>query len=284
MKEYDLAFGMGFSCGASTALRAAGLQYASFPFDWLSVPSVLSAARLVESDFVNWFDAEDLELRDVVRKGWMYARVYRNRRTRFGFPHDFGGNDDFSACYPRVRDKYERRIRRFYESMRKSRRVLVVCLELPVGEPEPRADLVEARRILSAKFPQVQVDIQHFHLPGHPGGLHDELIADGIRSTAVDYGVRKHGVLTHNVNGTEIVRFLRANYSVTDLRTAEERVAFAERKRAERLSRWGESALQRRVNRFAYGLYRRLEAFLADRRVLPQETEQWMWGPETNYR
>lgn len=284
MKEYDLAFGMGYSCGASLALRAAGLQFASLPFDWLSVPSVLAAARLVESDFDRWFEAEDLELCNVIRKGWVYAKLFRNRRTHFGFAHDFHGDDDFATCYPVVRAKYERRISRLYELMGKARRILIVCLELPVGTPEPLADLVEARRILSAKFPHAQIDIQHFHLPGHPDGPADGFPAEGIRSTAVDYGVRSRGMVTHNVNGAGLSRFLRENYSVPDLRSEAERARFAEQKQAEGMRRWGDTALKRRVNHFAYGLYRRLEEFLIDRKVLPQEGAQWMWGPESNYR
>jgi len=38
--EYDLAFSLGQACACSTTLRAARLQFASFPFDWLSNASL----------------------------------------------------------------------------------------------------------------------------------------------------------------------------------------------------------------------------------------------------
>ena len=51
MKEYDLAFSLGSSCGVSQALRAAGLQFASYPLDWLGSRDVRRVAKVVAGNF-----------------------------------------------------------------------------------------------------------------------------------------------------------------------------------------------------------------------------------------
>ena len=80
MKSYDLAFGCGFSCGVTSALREAGLQFASFPFDWTATPSFIKAAKTIAEGFDHWLEKEDLELVDVKHSG-INKRIYANRRT-----------------------------------------------------------------------------------------------------------------------------------------------------------------------------------------------------------
>ena len=83
-----MAFSMGFSCGGTMALRRAGLQYASYPLDWIGSPGIVASAKMIASDFAGWFEKDDLQL-VAVRGGSFQNNVYQNRKTRFGFPHDF---------------------------------------------------------------------------------------------------------------------------------------------------------------------------------------------------
>ena len=64
-KTYDIAFSMGFSCGGSLALRKAGLQFSSYPLDWIGAPGVVRSAKMVAAGFPNWFEKGDLHLVDV---------------------------------------------------------------------------------------------------------------------------------------------------------------------------------------------------------------------------
>ena len=108
MKNYDFCFGCGFSCGVTQALRAANLQFASLPFDWTATPSFPRAARIAAADFAHWLDREDLELIDVRHSG-INRRIYFNRRTGFGFVHDFSLFKSPDDAYAEVAAKYERR-------------------------------------------------------------------------------------------------------------------------------------------------------------------------------
>ena len=49
MKTYDFIFSLGASCAVSMSLRDAGLQFASFPFDWIGSPGLLHEVEMVES-------------------------------------------------------------------------------------------------------------------------------------------------------------------------------------------------------------------------------------------
>ena len=40
MKAYDFIFGLGAGCSVSQSLRDAGLQFASYPLDWIAAPGI----------------------------------------------------------------------------------------------------------------------------------------------------------------------------------------------------------------------------------------------------
>ena len=116
MTDYDLAFSMGFGCGCSRALRAAGLQRASFPMDWVGSPGIVASAEMVASGFAGWLDRESLELVDVRRGNGTINRAYVNRRTGFIFGHDFHHDADVDVAFDEVAEKYARRIERLISS------------------------------------------------------------------------------------------------------------------------------------------------------------------------
>ena len=47
--DYDFVFSLGQACTCSMTLRHAGLQFASFPLDWVSGGSLASRTALVAS-------------------------------------------------------------------------------------------------------------------------------------------------------------------------------------------------------------------------------------------
>ena len=48
MKEYDFIFSLGANCAVSMALRDVGLQFASYPFDWIGSPGLMAEVEMVE--------------------------------------------------------------------------------------------------------------------------------------------------------------------------------------------------------------------------------------------
>ena len=156
-EKFDFVVGIGSACIASQAMRDAGLQYASYPFDWMSGPTFGQRIQTVCSEFEGWFRQEDLEFAG--NPNGFTHDSYRNRATNALFPHDFEIGRSLAESYPTVKEKYDRRIDRLYASIRRSKRVLVVWLENPSDDDRPSdEEVMEARRALCAKFPSVLIE------------------------------------------------------------------------------------------------------------------------------
>jgi len=157
-ERFDFVLGVGSSCIASQALRDAGLQYASYPFDWMSGPTFAQRIRTICSDFRDWFRAEDFEFKG--NPNGFTHDLYRNRATGGMYPHDFDPGRPFAECYSAVKEKYDRRIARLYASIRRSKHVLVVWLENPLYDDRPAdEEVLDAYRSLVAKFPAVDIRV-----------------------------------------------------------------------------------------------------------------------------
>ena len=186
MRKFDLAFSLGFSCGCSRALRAAGLQFASYPLDWTGSPGIVESARMIADDFAGWLERDDLELVDV-RAGRFGNHIYRSRKTHFGFPHEFSSFLTFDEAYGPTVEKHRRRIERLMEHVRASKRVFVAYVERPINQRASDADLLEAKRTLEGKFPGVEFELVYFF---HADEVAKErAVAPGV--TAVDCSYRR---------------------------------------------------------------------------------------------
>jgi len=157
-RRFDFICSLGSSCLCATSLRDAGLRLSSGPFDWVLGPSLKDRVKLIADDFAGWFEREDLEFIGNPEK--FEHDSYANRRTGYTFPHEFDCGKPLDECYPAVRAKYDRRIARFYERIRASRRVLLVWLENPVVDDRPSdGDVAASLKVLAGKFPGVEVEL-----------------------------------------------------------------------------------------------------------------------------
>lgn len=165
--EYDLVFGVGNACSCSQAIRAARLQFASFPFDWnvcLLEDDLPVRAELLCNGFAHWLDENDLRF---VSQNAERAEmdVYENRRTRFLFLHDFDRGVPLATSFACVQEKYRRRIQRLLTMIRASRRVLIVRLDRPDQKvPTTVEACSELRRHLTEHFAGVSFDVVLFSL------------------------------------------------------------------------------------------------------------------------
>ena len=279
MKEYDFVFSLGFSCGTSQALRAAGLQFASYPLDWVGAHDILCSVQAVETDFVGWLDADDLELSDVRHGVGFLTRAYLNRRTQIGFSHEFSDFQPFATMLPKVRDSYERRADRFRETLRMSRRILAVWAEPPMNVAPAMSAYREALSRLRAKLAPAEVDlIAFFESPGC-GAPHETASGEGLTVVAADYRKMDGGVLTHFVDFQQFEAYLRPRVSTRDPRTEEERKSYARSTRTNSTLRWGadKTRFRRWLNQRAYKLYRHLERVLQRRGLVQTEGPLWFW-------
>ena len=274
MRKFDLAFSLGFSCGCSRALRAAGLQFASYPLDWTGSPGIVESARMIAADFAGWLERDDLELVDI-RAGRFGNHIYRNRKTHFGFPHEFSSFLTFDEAYGPTVEKHERRIERLMEHVRASKKVFVAYVERPINQRAADADLLEAKRTLEGKFPGVEFELAYFFHADE--GVKERAVAPGV--TAVDCSYRRmmNGEVWHEIDYDSITQWLRSHVAVADPRSDAEKAAYAEKSRRAKRKRFaGEgNPLKRRINEMQYRLYRHLDEALQKKGILPREKALW---------
>ncbi len=128
MKTYDIIYSIGCDCACSLYLKKNGLRAYSGPFDWLTYASFEDRFTYLLNDFNDFFNYEDfipLE-KDLSITNDDTSDYYHNKRTNFYFYHDFPSNESFDSSFPVVKQKYERRIKRFYESIKNNDRILLV--------------------------------------------------------------------------------------------------------------------------------------------------------------
>lgn len=273
MKSYDLAFSLGFSCGGSRALRRANLQFASYPLDWTGSPGIVASAKMIGSEFSGWLNRDDLELVDV-RAGRFGNHIYRNRRTGFGFPHEFSSFQTFDELYAPTVEKHGRRIERLMAHVRAAKQVLAIYIERPINARTKDADLMEAKRILESKFPGVSFDIVYFF---HCDDAATREVTSGV--TAVDCAYRQflNGEVWHEIEYGRIADWLAAHVTVADPRSEAEKQAYAAESREKKRRRFAAEGnpIRRKLNELEYKLYRHLEESLQEKGVLPRDRALW---------
>lgn len=123
--KYDCVFSIGASCPSTDFLRSINLRRSSAPLDWVYGLDFAERIEVFINEFPNYLNKDDLEIIGRSRK----RLDVKNNRTGFSFPHDFRVDTDFDTEYKIVLDRYNRRIQRLLNTIKKSKRVLAVYME-----------------------------------------------------------------------------------------------------------------------------------------------------------
>ena len=225
--KYDLIVPLGYACSCSQTLRRAGLQLASFPWDWVGVPPPSERCRLICDGFKDWMNLEDLKWAG--KNDTFGHEEVLNARTGLIIMHDFVQGTPIEEQYPAIAAKYKRRIARLDRLLKTSKRVLLVSVDTPVSPaPVPPEDGRKAIEIMSAAYPNASFDFLLVNLdPGRPKENRiDETPLPGIRRIAFDYKSYAPDAPAYGIEISMLADFLRSEYSVRDYRTKEEISAF----------------------------------------------------------
>ena len=227
-KEYDLAFSLGQACACSLALRKARMQFASFPFDWIAGETLPHRVDLLLRRFDHWLEKEDFEYKGKNHINGL-GRFF-NKRTGLNHLHDFV-DGPIEQSYDQVVAKYARREKRLFELMEKSRRVLLVYINLTRADNRQipsLEDVVKARADIAAAFPNAAFDFMHFifdkDIP------YDKRVvtcpAEGVTEVRFDY----HNDIT-DVGQSAVDALVSLGITVRDYRTNAERNAYRLKKK-----------------------------------------------------
>ena len=158
-KGYDFIFSIGASCHCASALRDNYLRLQSCPFDWLVEAPIEERADLIVNNFCNFFEKEDFQKVGESNK-YNPCDIYKNIKTGITHQHDFKHGVDFEIAFKEAKEKYDRRIKKFYKKISKSKRVLAVYLIQPNSEIyDTDETLIRVQKKLQTKFPKQQIDL-----------------------------------------------------------------------------------------------------------------------------
>ena len=241
IKKYDLIVPLGYACSCSQTLRRAGLQLASFPWDWVGVPPPSERCRLICDGFKDWMNLEDLTWAG--KNDTFGHEEVLNSRTGLIIMHDFVQGTPIDKQYPAIATKYKRRIARLDRLLGESRRVLLVHIETPVSPGLlPPEDCRKAMETMSARYPNAKFEFLLVSLePGRSiEDRVDETPLPGVRRIAFDFKARASDAPAYGIEIDMVANLLKREYSVRDYRTKEEIAAFLKaraQKRREKLAR-----------------------------------------------
>ncbi len=148
MKEYDIVYSIGSNCACAIYLNKNNLRKISGPFDWLTGADFKSRIALILNDFDGFMNIEDFEA--VFQDRSVENEYYINKKTNFSFLHDFPKNVALKDCFEEVKQKYDRRIARFYRNINENSKVLLVWFSLDSKIND--GELVDASNKLNKKF------------------------------------------------------------------------------------------------------------------------------------
>jgi len=115
---------LGSNCSVAYQLQKLNLKKESLPFDWIRVNSIKAVLDLIENNFSGFLDdlvhVKDDEKFPFIDDTEEYFDKIQDKKTKIyknqniGFFHDFKDGVSFEE----VKEKYDRRIKRFYEKIK----------------------------------------------------------------------------------------------------------------------------------------------------------------------
>lgn len=210
LKTYDLIFSIGEACSCTAALRASGLQIASYPFDWLFGSDFIGRCKILASFFERFIEEQDLEYTYSERS--ISCDAYHNKYNDLTFNHDFLSGKDLSETYPLVKEKYDRRIHRLLSQINKSKKILVVYIETPVKNHIRvlNKDLVGGLEIIKHSFPDKDIDLLYCLNSADDYKVYK--LADNITVFSTNYKSDNINDLDYVVNPFVLKKILVKNY------------------------------------------------------------------------
>lgn len=156
-KRYDIIYSLGYNCACAGYLRDLKLRLCSGPFDWVFGPSLKARAELIARNFEGYLNLECLENRETPNPE---HDLYFDACSKTFFVHDFPPGVPAEKSFDAVREKYARRISRFYENVSRSKRALFVYFSILDYAPAAnREDVLNAKKLIDEKFGPGKVDL-----------------------------------------------------------------------------------------------------------------------------
>ena len=156
-REYDYVITLGEKCFTAQAIYQMNLRKTSGPFDWLDCFSSGAGLKRRLEIILNHFDGFwDKNLLVPVWEG--DVRNIRNIKTNILFRHEIATDESIDENFQKIAEKYDRRIKRFFDILASGKRVLLVYAA-SLYENSDTNDTLEKVKQIQQKFNNPNIDI-----------------------------------------------------------------------------------------------------------------------------
>ncbi len=134
MDDSNIIIPIGSSCSVAYQLQSLNKRHQAFPFDWVRIKRLKTITKIIGDNFdgysifheikkVNSFPLLDDDLfDDNGNKETFHAKNIYNTMSY----HDFSSKESFDSQIDIVKEKYERRIDRFYEVLKSGKKITFI--------------------------------------------------------------------------------------------------------------------------------------------------------------
>lgn len=187
--KFDHVISLGANCGCAMYLKRHHLRAASYPFDWLGGSSLVKRAYMIVNNFDNFMQYDALRFMEVSPDP--IHDIWEEVTNGITYAHDFEKGGVLEEMFPAVRAKYDRRIKRFYRSIRESSRVLLVYWSR--NSVVSTEDALEVQQVLSRFFgKELYLLVVQNEKGTEP--YRETVLSDYVRMCHVDFHMEKYTV------------------------------------------------------------------------------------------
>lgn len=128
MNRYDIIYSLGRDCSCAMYMQQTNLRSCSGPFDWLTNAGFEKRFELMINNFDEFLEQSDLLPMDkpTAFPSDKNNDYYENVKTGLYYWHDFPAGVPLQESFNIVKEKYNRRIKRFYDNILTKNRVLLI--------------------------------------------------------------------------------------------------------------------------------------------------------------
>ena len=145
-KKNKIFISLGMNCGPAIQFEKKKITEAFFPFDW-AISQFSSIYKALESDFKDFLKLENLIVRQ--RALPLVNHSVLDKGYKISFIHDFKNDKTPLYDYKQVRDKYYRRIDRFYRALKLKKHVYFFRTKIK------KSEAIKLNQLLQKKFPKL---------------------------------------------------------------------------------------------------------------------------------
>lgn len=164
IKKKPIVICLGQSCFALLKIREFGFRWLAYPFDW-NVTYHGALMKLIKNDFSQFLDERFIHFENHARiwntlygggadlqHGFTLAHVCSADATKENF---------FQQFFPILKERMERRIRRFYKALNSGKHVYFVRGQVYLGDQTDvnRENITSLVKLIKNKFPKLQFTV-----------------------------------------------------------------------------------------------------------------------------